>query len=789
MSEEKQYSKQQLIKSLKFVYELLKYELNANSKSKESVNELTKRGFHEINDHIQLQDVSDLEEEGDYILRKKLYDYDGLKAVDHYRYNNDRLFLFRNFLMLLYFMRTLYSPDAVKSLFSQNIFLRKPAKEDKGKKNNSQTKLLEQLFLIKHAGEDGETIMLNPNIQESFFDQVYKIFRTQAHIIDFNFLTAFNRIIKTTSNESNKKKNITKFCNAFTKLLALDNQSIISLFFEVYGNEFGHMDIPQSMVAFLRYYTYNDALQTPSNPKTNSLYMTGIGTSNIIAKFIGDIQGADNDKFQNQTLELATDDYNPLSKRIRTIYNQLLTDQPNTLEHIKNYPLLKSLNLKFDVVISVVPKKLDMLLEHEAIEKYPFYPKHQISMYSYYNKVIEFTRYKSLMIVPISFISTNAYSTKMFAEDIEIIENGDLIGLLTIDKFDPILDRKVDIETKKKTIKTTTYQDFLHHYQMGKIIEQRKIKKIMLLPKKMFYHTDEQCVLIELTKEENSGIQFIDITNVDYLIERNGSFMSINNNPRLKHIYDAYNVPTLFVNTNAQLVNETSGNAILVSKFISYDEITTSSNLLPTYHLKHQHTHEDERQQEITEYFDVIKLQKFTVDSSSIKDENVDVGYFSQSEFSAYGITSNDELTNIVKTKIKKDNKRVDRLYRVYNNDILIYVHYKDRKDMTMVQINNDDICIGMHNLIAIRLKAEYQKQDGYAKALFLWLMSNNGQEALKSITKTNSANRPLISIEDLKMLQVDMSDLDDAKASFRKMANEIVKIKKSIKSIKDLIG
>jgi hypothetical protein len=46
-----------------------------------------------------------------------------------------------------------------------------------------------------------------------------------------------------------------------------------------------------------------------------------------------------------------------------------------------------------------------------------------------------------------------------------------------------------------------------------------------------------------------------------------------------------------------------------------------------------------------------------------------------------------------------------------------------------------------------------------------------------------------LISIDDLKMLQVDLSALDDAKASFRKMANEIVKIKKSIKSIKDLIG
>jgi hypothetical protein len=91
--------------------------------------------------------------------------------------------------------------------------------------------------------------------------------------------------------------------------------------------------------------------------------------------------------------------------------------------------------------------------------------------------------------------------------------------------------------------------------------------------------------------------------------------------------------------------------------------------------------------------------------------------------------------------------------------------------------------------LIAIRLKEQYQKQDGYAKALFLWLMSNNGQEALKSITKTNSDNRPLISINDLKMLEVDLSALDDAKASFRKISNEIVKIKKSIKSIKDLIG
>lgn len=779
MSEEKQYSKQQLIKSLKVVYELLKYELNENKDSKKYVNEITNKKFYAINDDIHEKNMKDLASYGDYFLAKKIYDYEGLKAIDDYRYDNDRLIIFRNFLLLLFFMRTIYLPEIKKSANTKNILISNlPQKIDE---YNTPSKLYEDIFIVDTYGENGLKTgaeIFNENIESEFFDYILTIFTTQAEDIHFNFSRMFDRVLETSSEANqNKNKNIRKFGNAFSKLLTLRNQAVISLFFEMHNKKFGHMDIPQSIIRFLRYYVYNDM---EDKSITKSLYVAGVGTSNIVAKFIGDIKGAEDDAFQNEDLTFATDDNNPLSEQIRIIYNRLITEKSSTI-NIKSNPLFDDkIHTKYDAVISIIPQKLDLFTEREAIEKYPFYPKHQISMYVYYNKVIKHMKHKALIIVPISFISTNTYSTKLFAKDIEFLDSDQLMHRI---------ENGENIDDKKKQIKSAPYQEFLHHYQMGKIIEQRKIKKIMLLPKDIFYHTDEQCVLIELTNEENSGIQFVDITNINQLIERNGNFASINNHPHLKHIYDAYNVPNLFINTNAQLVNEMSGNAILVSKFISYDEIITSSNLLPTYHLKHQQHNADEQRKDITEYFDVIKLQKFTIDSSNVKGENVDVGYFSQSEFSSYGITSNDELTNIVKTKIKKDNKRVDRLYRVYNNDILIYVHYKDRKDMTMVQINNDDICIGMHNLIAIRLKAEYQKQDGYAKALFLWLMSNNGQEALKSITKTNSANRPLISIDDLKMLQVDLSALDDAKASFRKMANEIVKIKKSIKSINELIG
>lgn len=772
MSEVKQYSKQQLIKSLKAVYELLKYELNENGESRKYVNVITNKKFYAINDDIHEKNMKDLASYGDYFLAKKIYDYEGLKAIDDYRYDNDRLIIFRNFLLLLLFARSLYQRQINKKKKGKSTRTKEVIEYELHPRFPKE--LFETIEKEMIKGKNISKKVFNKNIEKHFSNFIGKNFNSLSSEINFEFLHVFQRSI---NDPSITLSNITRFVNAFNMLLTLGNQTVISLFFEMHNKEFGHMDIPQSIIRFLRYYVYNDIADKSI---TKSLYVAGVGTSNIVAKFIGDIKGTEDDAFQNEDLTFATDDNNPLSEQIRIIYNRLITEKSSAV-NIKSNPLFDDkIHTKYDAVISIIPQKLDLFTEREAIEKYPFYPKHQISMYVYYNKVIKHMKHKALIIVPISFIGTNAYSTKLFAKDIEFLDSDQLMHRIENGKYS---------DNKEQQIKSAPYQEFLHHYQMGKIIEQRKIKKIMLLPKDIFYHTGEQCVLIELTNEENSGIQFVDITNINQLIERNGNFASINNHPHLKHIYDAYNVPNLFINTNAQLVNEMSGNAILVSKFISYDEITTSSNLLPTYHLKHQHTNEDEQRKDITEYFDVIKLQKFTIDSSNVKGENVDVGYFSQSEFSSYGITSNDELTNIVKTKIKKDNKRVDRLYRVYNNDILIYVHYKDRKDMTMVQINNDDICIGMHNLIAIRLKAEYQKQDGYAKALFLWLMSNNGQEALKSITKTNSANRPLISIEDLKMLQVDLSDLDDAKASFRKMANEIVKIKKSIKSIKDLIG
>lgn len=761
MRNEKQFSKQQLVSSLKFVYELLKYELGESDDSKEYLNDLANSKFFHINDDIREQDNDEIYDKEQYILEKKIYDYEGLKAIDDYRYNNDRLILFRNFLLLLIFMRSMYLPEIKKSKKSKNAHI--AYFQNNADEYETAIKLYKAMFT---KNDD-----INEHVNNAYSDFIDETFETLSEDIHFDLYKMFNRAIDSSSNNTNQKTNITKLINAFNKLLTRGNQAIVTLFFEVFGNEFGHMDIPQSMMSFLRYYVYNDALSTPSKQIIQSLYVNGVGTNNIIAKFIGDIKGSNNDAFKNEQLVLATDDSNSISAQIRIIYNRLITNQ-SPIVNVENNPLLNDeIDSKYDAIISVIPEKLDLFTEREVLEKYPLYPKHQIPLYTFYEKTIECMNRKSLMIVPISFISSNAYSTKLFAEDMTSLDNGD------------------DIERDKTKIDSGSYQEFLHHYRMGKIIEQRKIKKIMLLPKGMFYHTDEQCVLIELTKEENSGIQFIDITNVDHLIERNGNFVSINNNPRLKHIYDAYNVETLFVNTNAQIVNQTAGNAILVSKYVSYNEVIQSLNLLPTYHLKHQHTNADEQHKEITEYFDVIKLQKFTIDSSNVKGENVEVGYFSQSEFSAYGITSNDELTNIVKTKIKKDNKRVDRLYRVYNNDILIYVHYKDRKDMTMVQINNDDICIGMHNLIAIRLKEQYRKQEDYAKALFLQLMSNNGQVSLKSITKTNSSNRPLISIDDLKMLRVDLSALDDAKASFRRISNEIVKIKKSIKSMNELIG
>ncbi|MDP3588885.1 MAG: hypothetical protein Q8R58_12630 [Sulfuricurvum sp.] len=758
MRSEKQYSKQQLISSLKFVYELLKYELNANGNSKEYLNDLANKKFYDINDDIREQDNDELYEKERYILEKKIYDYDGLKAIDDYRYNNDRLILFRNFLLLLIFMRSMYLPEIKKSKKSNNAHI--AYFQNNADQYDSAIVLFKQLFTKNDN--------LNEHIDAAFDDFIRENFEDSSENIQIDLNEFFNRAVQSGANDSFRKTNMTKFINAFNKLLTRGNQAIVTLFFEMFGNEFGHMDIPQSMMSFLRYYVYNDASNTPSNPITQNLYVNGVGTNSIVAKFIGDIKGSNNDAFKNEQLALATDDNNSISAQIRIIYNRLITNQ-SPIVNVENNPLLDNkIDSKYDAIISVIPEKFDLFTEREALEKYPLYPKHQIPLYALYEKTIKCMNHKSLMIVPISFISTNAYSTKLFAEDIALLDNGD------------------DIDRDDSKIKSASYQEFLHHYRMGKIIEQRKIKKIMLLPKGMFYHTDEQCVLIELTKEENSGIQFIDITNIDHLIERNGNFVSINNNPRLKHIYDAYNVPTLFVNTNAQSVNEIAGNAILVSKYVSYNDVIQSSNLLPTYHLKHQHTNEDEQRKDIAEYFDVIKLQKFTIDSSNVKGENVDVGYFSQSEFSQYGITSNDELTNIVKTKIKKDNKRVDRLYRVYNNDILIYVHYKDRKDMTMIQINNDDICIGMHNLIAIRLKEQYQKQDGYAKALFLWLMSNNGQEALKSITKTNSDNRPLISINDLKMLQV---CLDTDIKKFGQIKKSISTLKRQTKQLMTLFN
>jgi hypothetical protein len=775
MDEIKQYSKQQMSKSLKFVFELLKYELNANSESKKFVDAITNNFSENLGDGFFIKNVIQLEDEfGDYLLEKHAYDVEKLQAINDYRYNNDRLIIVRNFLLLLYFMRALYLPIVLKYGDKTSVLIKNLPKEPNYYKTPNA--FYEDMFITDEYGHNGlktNNTIFNKNIEKEFSNFIFSIFESRGKDIHLNLSMMFDRSLEAISNETNQKKNIRKFINAFSKLLTRGNQTIISLFFELHKNEFGHMDVPQSIIKFLHYYVYINPQQEYEYTK-KSLYVNGIGTSNILAKFIGEIKGeGGNDyNFSNDDLFLATEDNNPLSEHIRIIYNRLIAHKAPNLDIQNNQLFDDKIDTKYNAIISIIPPKLDLFIEQEAIKKYPLYPSQQISFYAYYYKAIKHMNQKALMIVPISFMNTNAYSIKLFADDISLLNNGD------------------DIDRNETKIKSASYQEFLHHYRMSQIIKQRKINKVILLPKGIFYHTDKQCVLIELTHEENSGIYFADITNFDQLIIPNSTFPSFENMAIEKHKNLLYYIPSLVSKSRYEIIDQMikEGSA-LFSKFVSYDDIILSSNLLPTYHLRHQQHNTDKQQQEITEYFDVIKLQKFTVDSSSIKDENIDVGYFSQSEFSSYGITSNDELTNIVKTKIKQDNKRVDRLYRVYNNDILIYVHYKDRKDMTMVQIHNDDICIGMHNLIAIRLKEQYQKQDGYAKALFLWLMSDNGQKQLQSITKVNSANRPLISIDDLKMLQVDMSVLDDAKASFRKVENEIVKIKKSIKFIKDLIG
>lgn len=825
MQSNRYYTKKQLVSSIKVVYRLLEYELKNSGPSREYLNNLANSKFplyaHLFRGQKHIDNMGMGE---DYIGKKGIYNHLALKAIDDYRFNNDKLILYRNFSLLLLFMRSLYLPEIttntikIKSTILNIIDYKTPIelfrkiftvgesaeeqhkikeRERKRKKREQNERdereargEREEKQEINHKEQKRNTdkTNCNENVDDLFVDRMsnmFKEFKKFEEVISFSFSTAFDRTVKTSEYNTAERTNITQFLNSFDKLLTRSNLDVLKLFLEVYESKYNHLIVPETLVSFMRYYTSRDSINSPMESKYNNVYISGVGNSDFIQKFSYAVGSVNKRENRNLNRKLASDDSNELLKQIGVIQSRSRPESASVPIVIKNDSLLKSTKQKYDVALAIIPKKLDFFSEDQAIKKYPFYPINQISFYAYYEKIMHCIENKSLIIVPISLISSNSYSEKKFSEDIALLDDGD------------------GSDRDPKIVQSAQYQEFLQHYRIQRIIKQKNIKKIMLLPKDMFYHTSEQCVLIEITKQTCHGVQFIDASIYDYFKEKHTRRVSINlHRTSLIYIYDYYG-ESVFIDPNrGGIIDQTEENSSLISVYVPYENLITSQSLLPSHHIKDNSRLINSQPRKISDFFDVIKIQKSHYALSDIMPYEIsaasttDIKQYSKSDFSPYGITSNDDIVKTIKiaTPKKYDEycgfKKFDL---VFNNDILIYAHYYNITDITFAQINpikpEDNLCFGTHNLIAIRLKEQYVKQDSYAKALFLWLMSNEGQEALKSITKMTSSNRPLISVDDLKMLQVDLSGLDNAKASFRKMENEITKIKKSIKSIQDIIG
>lgn len=743
-------SKNNLENKVKYIYELLKSELEKNDNSLKYLDNL--------NNPNSLKNKSKTD--------KKYIEY-----YNEHSINNYNLLIYRNFLLILMFMRKFHKDNTnlIKKNTKNNLdkFILQKLKDTTSLKTqyiklfdfDSGTKLTFNTF-IKKVFDDIDpyfTDDININIENlvisdsgdtdefkikkfinywidllknNTIEEKKKLIQEKNKLLKHKLLKNKDEILKERDTLIKERDNLLKN-NPLEK-----DDVIISIFLQIVSNNSKTSNIPTSMSSFLRYYVYHDLNHKRSD--TESVYFSGVGTNELVSNIVNDSKNKENNRFGKELL-IGTDDDNEISLQIRKIRYRLITSKFDLFSNIKNWNILDTLfkDNSFDIVVSIPPETLTLLetsqfindnVKHNVkryINYNPLPRKNLSSFVHYYNSKL-ISKNKTLMVVPISFISMNNYTKNLNSS-----ENNEKRNQFT-----------------ENNIGTLRFKE---------IVEEQLIKKIMLLPKGMFDHTKEQCVLLEITKISNNGVMLIDGTQYTH-IDRNKNVLT-NRNP-IKVVFDS----------EEKIYKEKT----LVSTYVDYNSIINeyNYNILPSFHLNKSDTTQINKEN-ISNIFKITKSQRFNEvvgKTQQEKKQEIDISFISKSNFNQFHFSSYKD--GVKKKSIIKDVSNFSHSSKLENNDILIYSNYSNSSDITIMELHKKEICISNHNLIILRIKDTSDKK--IHKKLFLWLLSEQGHNHLLSIVKvTNGKN--VLSIEDLKNISINYDEIDD---------KQFDKIKKKVKSI-----
>ncbi len=716
-------SNNNLQNKIKYLYKSFKIELELNEPTLDWLDELKYEKFMSVDKSIECKDTIDIT---NTMYSKKEIDEKYIKYYNEYTYNNNILVIYRNFLVVLFFMKSFHRKNTDKI-------------------NTKNSNALERFILEKLPSKKAVTktqyqklFNNNSNINGIFNDFSKLIFKDLDISINIR-----NLVIGYVSNEDEFQQN--KFINYWIDLLKEENIVIISTFFEVLANDYKTFNIPTSINSFLRYYLYNDTAHNRNS--TESVYFSGVGTNVLISSVVSDSLNKKSDGFSRK-LNIGIDDINDVSLQIRKIRNRLITDNTDMIDTVVSSDILDTSfeNSIYDTVISIPPQNLTLMqtsmfisdnkdndfINHN-VERYINFnplPKKNLSCFVHYYNATKIAKNKILMIVPISFITLNDYTKNL--NSLENIEN-----------------------------RNQFTESNIHSVRFKEIVEEQLIKKVMLLPKNMFSHTKEQCVLLELSTTANDGVMFIDGTKFTKIVKNQVVFQ---NKQSSKNEFDG--------STNKH--------------YVEYNSIIHrhNYNILPLYHLSSKNTTIDTPNsiKTLSSVFKITKSQRFNPimgKNQTEQKKEIEISFISKSNFNQFNITS--ELDSIKKRTIIKDIKKFNHSSRVLNNDILIHTNYVNASDITIMQMKKSEICIANHNLIIIRNKSNNSTE---SQKLFLWLMSEKGHEYLTSISK-NTNGKYILKIDDLKDIPISYDDIDIS--VFEKVKKEVNSINNKIDRLKKL--
>ncbi len=717
----KSYSKTSLKNRIKVIINHLQLELQTNS-TLDKMEEYKYSVFGLLERELFFQEVGEREESS---LVKKVLDEKKLQYFNEFSYNVDKLVIYRNFLIIMSFVQTITNNNnqgikdkKIQDFFKLNITPRIPFE------NNNKTKKLITKQILK------EKILVDKERNTWDIDSLLSKYIREI----FPFLN-----IEITLSSLNHSDERNKFIYSLLPLSSLHFEESMSLFLEVLDNTSFGQNIPTSMSTFLRYYIYNDKRNVEKEERRNnfkSLYVGGVGSTHLISKLVSDSLSKTDDGF-GRKLNIFLDDENKYSKEIRQIHYRMITSEYSEFTNIDESDILTSSipDNSIDVCISIPQKTLNTL-QNDILLQYPKHnvdryinnnplPTKNISSFVHYYNTTKLMKHKGYMIVPISFITLlNQSDNKSLHDD----------------------------------VRTRFNETDLYNKSLIEIIKERLIKKVLLLPPKMFTHTQEQCVLLELTSTKNEGINFSQLVDKFLKIKNYKPTLNLKFEQKIKTIFDHYNQDDLYVDKNGEIVDNTSKSNNLVSKYITYNDIENNYNfnILPMYHLQQLSTNNTQKND-----FKIIKLQRLNTQIGTNK-----VKYISQSVFSTYGITNTSQLEDskmiLYKTNYNK--------YLIQSGDILIYETFKGKKDLTYVEMEDECLLLGNHNLFVLR-----SKDKDTSKKLFMYLYSNEGQTLLKSLVRSNS-KKEVLTVESLKnIVWKDTKDLSD----FKQIQKNILDIEK----------